>query len=250
MESLCPAGLLTADVLTGVFQQYNNESAQVITSGSTSIVCDDLTQLDAEHYFDFSSGKVVRVDPVAQRVVDDDVADVAAPEAPARLGEQRAAVEAELAEYVTSQFVKGTTALNVCAVGADRLVVLISGEKLNLKNYWAGRWRSKFTVHVGAKKVEGAIKARIHYFEDGNVQMNTDKVVEAEPVSFSDAASLAKQVRRVIVTNESKAQDSLEEMYINMSNETFKDMRRVLPITRQKMDWSGAQMQLAKGFTK
>ena len=33
-------------------------------------------------------------------------------------------------------------------------------------------------------------------------------------------------------------QSNLEDMYTNMSQETFKEMRRVTPITQTKMDWN------------
>jgi len=197
----------------------------------------------------FSTGKVVKVDQMAQEIVDEDVADVAPVEVSQELLEQREAVEAELLEYVATQFVEGTTIVNV-NVKDNNLVVLVSGEKLNLKNYWGGRWQTKLIVDTGDMSLEGSIKLRIHYFEDGNVQMTTEKIVERLSISFSDAKTLGKAVRDAVVAQEGLVQESLEEMYINMSKETFKDMRRVLPITRQKMDWSGAQMQLAKGFNK
>ena len=40
----------------------------------------------------------------------------------------------------------------------------------------------------------------------------------------------------------------VHKKYINMAQETFKDMRRILPISKQKMDWTGAQTMLARGF--
>ena len=61
---------------------------------------------------------------------------------------------------------------------------------------------------------------------------------------------LAEGVAAVIKEQETAVQASLEEMYINMAQETFKDMRRILPISKQKMDWSGQEMALAKGFSK
>ena len=61
---------------------------------------------------------------------------------------------------------------------------------------------------------------------------------------------IAEGVAAAIKEQESSVQASLEEMYINMAQETFKDMRRILPISKQKMDWSGQEMALAQGFSK
>jgi capping protein alpha len=247
--------VLKEDVLRGVFRQYNNLSGQVVVAGDGAeqrgLILDQSALLDSEHYMDFMANKVVKVDARRQVVVEADAGAVAPVALSAELAERRSAVEARVQEYVQAQFVKGTAVANVVAQPDDgNLVVLISGEKLNLKNYWSGRWTTKLIVNVAKAKVTGVIKLRIHYFEDGNVQMTTDKTVLGVPIAFSDADadSLGQAVAACVADQESAVQDSLEEMYVNMSKETFKDMRRVLPITRQKMDWSGAQLQLSKGF--
>jgi len=233
--------------VAGVFRRYNNQSNQVVSSETRSVICDETTEIDGEHYMDFSSGRVVKVDQLEQAIIDDNVEDVEPIEVPGDLAEMREAVEAQLVEYVNGQYAKGTAIVNV-AVQGEGLVVLISGEKLSLKNFWVGRWTTKFVINFNSKCMDGSIKIRVHYFENGNVQMTTDKNVEDVFLDFESAESLGEAVRAAVAEQESEVQDSLEEMYVNMSKETFKDMRRVLPITRQKMDWSGAQLQLAKGF--
>lgn len=245
---LCP--LLSDQVSHGVFHKYNNKMSQVLTSGDISVIMDECTEIDPSHYYDSRHGNVIQVDQMAQEIVDQ-VSGVDVPSKMQGLDEEREAVESAMQRYIDSQYAVGTTTCNVVPQG-DILVVLISGEKLNLKNFWGGRWQSKFYIDLDSKTLEGVIKVYIHYFEDGNVQMNTDKSVDNVSISFSggNADDMAKAVVAEISNQESEVQDSLEEMYVNMSKETFKDMRRVLPITRQKMDWSGAQMQLAKGFKK
>ena len=49
---------------------------------------------------------------------------------------------------------------------------------------------------------------------------------------------MAQAVVDAIRKAEDLIQSSLEDMYINMSQETFKEMRRVTPITQTKMDWN------------
>mmetsp|Transcript_12364 Transcript_12364/g.22057 ORF Transcript_12364/g.22057 Transcript_12364/m.22057 type:complete len:289 (+) Transcript_12364:291-1157(+) len=249
VQALVPKGVLTDVVLADVFRQYNNQTSQVMGTGEQTIICDEDLAIDNEHYMEFATKKVVCVDHASQTIVDPDVADVEPKEITPLLDEMRTAVEDQVSKYVSSQFLEGTTMVSASG-NKGRVIVHLSGEKLNLKNYWSGRWMAKYTIDVVGKRLSGSVKIRVHYFEDGNVQMTTEKLVEEVPLSFTDAKSLGEAAADAIAEEESQIQDSLEEMYVNMSTETFKDMRRVLPVTRQKMDWSGAQLQLAKAFNE
>mmetsp|Transcript_10291 Transcript_10291/g.20204 ORF Transcript_10291/g.20204 Transcript_10291/m.20204 type:complete len:292 (+) Transcript_10291:248-1123(+) len=248
LKHLCSDEILTDEAVAGVFHQYNNTMQQVIGP----IICDEATEIEDQVYIDPAAQTSVRVDPLHQKVEDADAsADFPLPEFPADLQEYREAIEAAMNGYISKQFVPGTTTLSVvCGATDSELLVILSGEKINLKNYWSGRWRSRFIVSLEEKCLYGWVKINCHTFEDGNVQLSTEKNVDDEALSFDDPESLGAAVTDTISTIESNVQESLEDMYVNMSQEAFKDMRRALPITRQKMDWSGAQMQLAKGFGK
>ena len=92
--------------------------------------------------------------------------------------------------------------------------------------------------------VSGSVKLIAHYFEDGNVQMNTSNEFQGTAISFTDGANLAGAVKEQISTFESDLHNELGSVYTRMSADTFKDMRRILPITKQKFDWSGVQSKL------
>jgi len=47
-----------------------------------------------------------------------------------------------------------------------------------------------------------------------------------------------KSVISEIRKNETKYQEGLEEMYSEVSEKLLKGMRRILPVTRTKFDWS------------
>ena len=79
----------------------------------------------------------------------------------------------------------------------------------------------------GEAIVSGTVKVRAHYFEDGNVQLQTTKVRTAE----------------------SALQCGLERMYDNVSVKTAKAMRRVLPITHVKMNWNIHELSLNRSFS-
>jgi capping protein alpha len=63
---------------------------------------------------------------------------------------------------------------------------VVSAEKLSLRNFWSGSWRSEFSCAINGSSavVTGRIRLRIHYFEDGNVQMFTDKP-STDNISFT-----------------------------------------------------------------
>ena len=49
-----------------------------------------------------------------------------------------------------------------------------------------GRWRSVWKVSNGGNDITGRIRVNVHYFEDGNVQLETDttKTISGSSVFF------------------------------------------------------------------
>lgn len=45
-------------------------------------------------------------------------------------------------------------------------------------------------------------------------------------------------------------QSGLEDMYTNMSSETFRSMRRLMPITRTKMEWNVNSVRMVRQVRK
>ena len=112
------------------------------------------------------------------------------------LEKERVAVLAAVTAYTQSQFCEGTTVCSVHNKG-DELVVVLSGQKTNLRNYWSGKWRSEWKVLPGKTTIAGMVHVLIHYFEDGNVQMDTKKDLKATKISFKDPKSLGEAVVKV-----------------------------------------------------
>jgi capping protein alpha len=99
-----------------------------------------------------------------------------------------------------------------------------------------------YTLNSGDLK--GFCKIGVHYFEDGNVQLHTN-VEHAGKVTTSSPEATAKEVRTAIETFETTYQNHLEEMYVNMHRNTFKNMRRFLPLNKVKFQWNSAAHSLA-----
>lgn len=88
----------------------------------------------------------------------------------------------------------------------------------------------------GASSVRliGAIHAFVHYFEDGNVQLD-------DTVSFDDTIEVATGLPSIFVKNvrelESGFMSAMETVYTTMSESVLHGLRRRLPITKVKFDW-------------
>ena len=157
------------------------------------------------------------------------------------LEEKRAAVLSAVSEYLLKHFAGGRAACGAFAKEGE-LTVVISGDKLNLKNYWGGSWVSTWTVGSDGC-LSGVAKLRAHYFEEGNVQLHTTKEFPAVKVTGGD---FGKAVAAMISDREQELQQALATMYMNMSNETLKSMRRVMPKTQKKMEWNMQAHKMVK----
>ncbi|KAI9922713.1 hypothetical protein PsorP6_001333 [Peronosclerospora sorghi] len=96
--------------------------------------------------------------------------------------------------------------------------------------------RTNLSVEVQYRKAHRALE-QAKIFENGNLQLQSFKDVEEEISSQERAADVGDAILRVMKEAEGNAQTHLEEMYINMSEETFKEMRRLMPVTQTKMEW-------------
>merc|ERR1711991_709732 len=57
-------------------------------------------------------------------------------------------------------------------------------------------------------------------------------------------------VEKQIKDSENSVQRGLGEMYLNMNEETFKSMRRTMPITRTKMEWNVNAVRMVRQVQK
>lgn len=95
-----------------------------------------------------------------------------------------------------------------------------------------GRWRSLYIFDPSSGILEGSLKVDVHYYEDGNVRLLTDKPVSAS-ISSGTGAGIAKEIS----STERKYQEELNKGFVNLSEGAFKGLRRQLPVTRQKIEW-------------
>lgn len=80
--------------------------------------------------------------------------------------------------------------------------------------------------------ITGSIQVDVHYYEDGNVALSTEKHLSLSVSSLSASAIISK-----IASAERDYQEELNRAFSRMAEEAFKGLRRQLPITRQKVEW-------------
>ena len=75
----------------------------------------------------------------------------------------------------------------------------------------------------------------MHYYEDGNVRLTTSKPITTTPIP--DSGSTAAEVMRHVAAIEKRYQEELNKGFTALSEGSFKNLRRQLPVTRQKLEW-------------
>lgn len=119
---------------------------------------------------------------------------------------------------------------------SNTITLVLVANKYSPQNFWNGRWRSTYTFDPSSSSLSGNVKIDVHYYEDGNVRMNTTKKVEAGNVNGGPEA-----VVKEIAKAENKFQEELNRAFTALAEGSFKGLRRQLPVTRQRMEWEKHQ---------
>ncbi|KAI8867956.1 subunits of heterodimeric actin filament capping protein Capz, partial [Ramicandelaber brevisporus] len=203
------------------------------------------------HFIDFNTNQVFEFDHLRQEVVaveplGDNEGESLASIYDAGALSLRSAIDTAAAKYVNDAYPEGAVGTYVSR-DSSSIVIAIVGNKYNPSNFWNGRWRTEWTYDINSGDLRGAIKVNVHYYEDGNVQLCTQRDIEpspelAVPRTTADGSKLTDEeiaatiVRRMKII-EDKFQAALSEAYVQLSESTFKGLRRILPVTRTRMNW-------------
>lgn len=81
------------------------------------------------------------------------------------LESQRSSLQTVLDAYVGQHYANSDAAASVLAKDG-KLIIHISGERPNLRNYWSGRWQSQWTLTPSGSNaaLSGEIKVRSRVF--------------------------------------------------------------------------------------
>jgi len=220
------------------FRKYNTTQMVQVQNGDHEALVTKFGEIGTSEYLDPVGGQVFSFDHIKQKVtgsrsISGELDSSAEP--------FRKAIEDAALDYVAEHYENGTGAIYSAKEGGEfKITFAISSSKISPQNYWGGRWRSVWTLIFkpgGELKLEGNIKVQVHYYEDGNVQLNADFSKSAKFKVPSDAKGIAESAVKQIKKLEQDYHTALEHSYHTMSENTFKALRRILPITRERIKW-------------
>ncbi|KAJ4753580.1 F-actin-capping protein subunit alpha-2 [Rhynchospora pubera] len=175
--------------------------------------------------------------------------------------EFRYALDVELCKYVAEAYPKGISAV-YCTRGKDidgpgndfEFVAIISASKKSPRNFCNGNWRSVWTFEFKDETqlvgVKGKIQVAAHYFEEGNVQLDTKNEFNDSTI-FQSPEDCAVQLTNIVRHHEYEYFQSLEASYLHLPDGMFKDLRRKLPITRTLFPWHNTlQFSVTRDISK
>jgi len=233
VRALLPNESLINESAPRTFREYNTEQMiQVESPGNQhKVLITKYGEVSDGEYLDPKGNQVITFDHIRQEVTGK--RPIESGELDSSLENLRAAFERAAFEYVSQHYPHGTAAV----YGKDgQVIVCISSARFNPQNFWNGRWRSVWTFSNG--ELVGHFKIVIHYYEDGNVQLNTDTTQKTNISESGNPDAVAAAAIKAITKVEQNYQASLDSSYQTMGDTTFKALRRALPITRTKIDWN------------
>lgn len=246
-------GLLQDDTIINdsapaTFREWNTDQMLQVKSpkGDHEVLITKYGEVNDAEYLDPRGGCVVQFDHIRQEVVG---SRPISGELDRSVEDYRSAFDNAAYDYVQEHYINGgVTVYGGKQGGSTNITICISSSKFNPNNFWNGRWRSVWQcTFSGSGKItlSGVLRLQVHYYEDGNVQLvsNTEKSGSANGGDAKTAAANAlKQISRI----EAEFQEALNQSYNVMGDTTFKALRRMLPITKKKIDWDIRRIQTLK----
>lgn len=225
---------LINDTAPATFREYNTDQMIHAKYGSNLALVTKYGEVSDTEYLDPRAGVIFGFDHIRQQATGStrDASSVV----DQSIEPYRRAFDDAASAYTAEHYMNG-----VCAVygGKGAVTVCISSQKFNPNNFWNGRWRCVWTCNISSGKatLSGNLRINVHFYEDGNVQLNTE-TTKTLSVAGASPAALASAALAAIKTCEGEFHAALEASYSTMSETTFKALRRTLPITRMKIDWN------------
>ncbi|KAI9805917.1 MAG: hypothetical protein M1825_000531 [Sarcosagium campestre] len=212
------------------FERYSEEQLASVTlpGGSNQVLVSSHNSLGDGRYFDVESQSSFLFDHVTQKA-----SAVQTHTFESKHSDLIKSLLKSLATHIREHYLGATYGVYP-AENDTSIAILVVANKYSPSNFWNGRWRSLYIFSPSTSSLKGNLKVDVHYYEDGNVRLLTDKPVTA---SFSSSTPSGAEIVRQIASLEKKYQEELNRAFNIMNEGAFKSLRRQLPITRQKIEW-------------
>jgi len=232
VRALLPKESLINESAPRTFREYNTE--QMVQTESPGhqhkVLITKYGEVSDGEYLDPRGNQVIVYDHIKQEVTGKRAI---SDELDSSVENLRRAFEKAAFEYIEQHYPHGATTV----YGKDgQVIICISSARFNPHNFWNGRWRSVWTFSNG--ELTGHYKIVVHYYEDGNVQLNTDHTVKIPVAESGNPDAIAAAALKAIAKAEQGYQQALDTSYQTMGDTTYKALRRALPITKTKIDWN------------
>ncbi|KAI7898264.1 F-actin-capping protein subunit alpha [Cokeromyces recurvatus] len=163
------------DGVLQAIEQYNIEQYITVTPPDSDykVIISQYGKLEEDRFLDPRSKQSFKFDHM--RLVAYDVEEYTGQ---TELESLRAAVEKECLAYVGDHYPNG-----VCTIYANNnkdIIIAVVDNKYNPNNFWNGRWLATWIYDTQSNNLKGCTKINVHYYEDGNVQLNTEKNVDSQ----------------------------------------------------------------------
>ena len=122
------------------------------------------------------------------------------------------------------------------APSSSTLAILLVSNKYSPSNFWNGRLRTTYLYDVPSSTLTGTLQCDVHYYEDGNVRLQSKKTLPPTTIAAS-SSSAAGEIMRTVARVEKGWQEEMNRGFSRLSEGEFKGLRRQLPVTRQKVEW-------------
>lgn len=161
------------------------------------------------------------------------------------------ALNQELSKYLEKHYSsKNSVTARHLIVEADvngsSLQIFTYAELLESHKSTGGYWSSDLTWNATTGELQGTLSAHAHYYEgtDNNVQLRAKEALP--PFTNKDAKSIVAHLSSSFEQMHSR----LLEMCENECQTSLKRIRRILPITKTRMNWSDAAQESVSVLTK
>jgi len=241
VRTLIPNEQLLNNHAAETFRDYNTEQMIQVLSphNKHQVLISKHGEVGESEYLDPRGNQVIVFDHIRQEVTSSRAIDG---ELDADVEPFRASFDDETVKYVAEHYPNGASTVYGKKKGNQfQVIVAISSSKFNPNNFWNGRWRSTWQITFsptgGQATIDGKLQINVHYYEEGNVQLN-NTVEKHLQSAGGDPSATAANAMKAIIKAEQAFHQALDASYVTMGDTTFKALRRALPITRTKVDWS------------